>query len=233
MTAGPPPAVTVSNPGRGTRNMPPALTFFSRSGWPPPAGDRHRLGMGVLVLLHLAALAVLLRTEDDLVPRLAFVLTWGFSTSSGCCVLRRPPVAASLSLVLVVILILLSQLQAGHPDHERQFRRRHADRRRHRFVPADDLSRPRCDGRGGCGRRAAAARAVLVARSFSRAVARLRCSARSVCLAALERAVARGADGSRRRRSTATNYVSQFARSGVHRACSISRRAALWNPTAP
>ena len=58
--------------------MPPALAFFSRFGWPLLAGDRHRLGIGVLVLLHLAAFAVLLRTEDDLVPRLAFLLTWGF-----------------------------------------------------------------------------------------------------------------------------------------------------------
>ena len=48
--------------------MPPALTFFSRTRLASLAGERHRLGIGVLVLLHLVALAILLRTEDDLVP---------------------------------------------------------------------------------------------------------------------------------------------------------------------
>ena len=46
--------------------MPPALTFFSPSRLAVPAGLRHRLGIGVLVLLHLAAVAILLHTEDEL-----------------------------------------------------------------------------------------------------------------------------------------------------------------------
>ena len=56
--------------------MPPALAFFSRSELAFPAGTRARWGCAALVLLHLAALGILLHTEDDLVPRLAALLTW-------------------------------------------------------------------------------------------------------------------------------------------------------------
>ena len=101
----------VSNPGAGTLNMPPALTFFSRSRLALPVGTRHRAGIGVLVLLHLAAAAVLLHFEDDLVPRLAFLLTWGLLNFLWLLLLRRPSVAASLSLAMVVVLILLSQFK--------------------------------------------------------------------------------------------------------------------------
>src|SRR5882724_10947551 len=93
------------------RNMPPALTFFSPSRLALPAGLRHRLGIGVLVLLHLAAAAVLLHTEDGLVPRLAYLFTWGLLNCLWLALLRRPSVAATLSLIMVVVLILLSQFK--------------------------------------------------------------------------------------------------------------------------
>jgi len=101
----------VSNPGVGTLNMPPALSFFSRSRLALPAGLRHRLGIGVSVLLHVTAVAVLLSTEGDLIARLAFVLTWGLLNFLWLLLLRRPSIAASLSLIMVVVLILLSQFK--------------------------------------------------------------------------------------------------------------------------
>jgi phosphoglycerol transferase MdoB-like AlkP superfamily enzyme len=91
--------------------MPSALTFFNRIRLAALAGDRYRLGIGVLALLHLAALAVLLRTEDDFVPGLVFVLTWGLLNFVWLLLLRRPAVAASLSLIMIVALILLSQFK--------------------------------------------------------------------------------------------------------------------------
>ena len=91
--------------------MPSALTFFSRPRLASLAGERHRLGIGVLVLLHLMALAILLRTEDDLVPALAFALSWGLLNFVWLLVLRRPAVAASLSLIMIVVLVLLSQFK--------------------------------------------------------------------------------------------------------------------------
>ncbi len=84
--------------------------FFRRSQPANRAGGRF-LGVAVLVLLHLAALAVLFQTEDDLVPRLAFVCTWGLLNFVWLAVLRRPAVAGSLSLIMVVALILLSQFK--------------------------------------------------------------------------------------------------------------------------
>jgi hypothetical protein len=91
--------------------MPPALAFFSRTRLAALAGERHRLGVVVLVLLHLTAFFVLLRTEVGLVPRLAFVLAWGLLNFAWLLVLRRPSVAAALSLIMAVVLILLSQFK--------------------------------------------------------------------------------------------------------------------------
>jgi hypothetical protein len=91
--------------------MPSALTIFSHPRLASLAGERHRLGIGVLVLLHLMALAILLRTEDDLVPALAFALSWGLLNFVWLLVLRRPAVAASLSLIMIVVLVLLSQFK--------------------------------------------------------------------------------------------------------------------------
>ena len=91
--------------------MPPAFSFFTRIRLALLAGERRRVGLAVLLLLHLAAFGVLLHTEDDLVPRLAFLLTWGFLNFAWLMLLRRPAVAASLSLVMIVVLILLSQFK--------------------------------------------------------------------------------------------------------------------------
>src|ERR1041384_1159861 len=88
-----------------------ARAFFSRIRLGPLAGGHYFWGLGALVLLHLAALAILFRTEDDLVPRLAFLCTWGLLNFVWLAVLRRPAAAASLSLIMVVGLILLSQFK--------------------------------------------------------------------------------------------------------------------------
>ena len=91
--------------------MPPAFPFSSFTRLAIRAGERYRLGLGVLALLHLAAFFILLETEDDVVPRLIFLLTWGLLNFAWLLLLRRPAVAASLSLVMVVVLILLSRFK--------------------------------------------------------------------------------------------------------------------------
>src|SRR4029079_3483965 len=48
---------------------------------------------------------------DDVVPGLAFVLTWGMLNFVWLALLRRASVAALLSLIMVVVLILLSQFK--------------------------------------------------------------------------------------------------------------------------
>jgi hypothetical protein len=91
--------------------MPPALASFGRTWSAVLAGERHRLALGVLGLLHLAAVAILFWTEDELVPRLAFLFAWAFLNSGFLLLVRRPTIAASLSLLLFVILILLSSFK--------------------------------------------------------------------------------------------------------------------------
>src|ERR1700761_7712796 len=90
--------------------MPPAFAFFSRRSL-AVLGARRLSGIAALVLLQLAALAILIQTEDDPVPRLAFVLTWGLLNFVWLALVRRPAVAAALSLVMVVVLCLLSQFK--------------------------------------------------------------------------------------------------------------------------
>src|SRR6185437_16439616 len=60
---------------------------------------------------HLAALAVMLQTENDLGARLCFLLAWGILNFFWIALLRRPALSAALSLTLVVVLVLLSQLK--------------------------------------------------------------------------------------------------------------------------
>src|SRR5581483_8662051 len=91
--------------------MPPAIAFIRRNWIAARAIDRHYVGIGILALLHLAAIGILFWTEDDLVPRLAFILTWAFLNCVWLLLLRRPSPAAAMSLIMVVILILLSQFK--------------------------------------------------------------------------------------------------------------------------
>src|SRR3979409_1007658 len=60
---------------------------------------------------HLAALAVMLRTETDFGSRVGFLLAWGILNFLWIALLRRPALSGALSLTLVVILVLLSRLK--------------------------------------------------------------------------------------------------------------------------
>ena len=91
--------------------MPPALAFFRRHWLAVLSFERRRIGFLVLGLLHLAALGLVLQTEDELVPRLIFVFTWALLNSVWLLLLRRPAVAASASLVIIVVLILASKFK--------------------------------------------------------------------------------------------------------------------------
>src|SRR5436305_1749527 len=67
--------------------------------------------IALLVTLHLAAVAILIATESGVVPKLAFLLSWGFFNFCWIVLLRRPTVAAAISLAWLVLLILLSQFK--------------------------------------------------------------------------------------------------------------------------
>lgn len=65
----------------------------------------------VLLVPQVAALAILLATETRWVPRLAFLLSWGFYNFAWMTLLRRPAVAGVVSLSFLVLLIALSRLK--------------------------------------------------------------------------------------------------------------------------
>src|SRR3954468_1955623 len=91
--------------------MPPALAFLRRHWLAVLVFEQRRLALCALGLLHLTALGILLQTEDDLVPRTAFLLAWALLNSGWLLLLRRPAVGGSISLIMIVRLILLSQFK--------------------------------------------------------------------------------------------------------------------------
>ena len=60
---------------------------------------------------HLAALVIMLRTENDFGSRTGFLLSWGILNFFFIALLRRPALSGALSLTLVVVLVLLSRLK--------------------------------------------------------------------------------------------------------------------------
>jgi hypothetical protein len=93
-------------------SMPPAIAALTARLFDASRASRGQVTrVAVLVLLHLAALAILIGTEARPVPQLAFLLSWGFYNFCWIVLLRRPAVAAGLSLVFLVLLILLSQFK--------------------------------------------------------------------------------------------------------------------------
>jgi hypothetical protein len=68
---------------------------------------------GLILAVHLAALAVLLTTEYGSFAITLSVLAWIFVNCFLLAVLQRPGVCAALSLVLIVILIVLSHFKFG------------------------------------------------------------------------------------------------------------------------
>ena len=90
--------------------MPPAVgNLKSRLA----ADRRHIAGRALFVAVHLAALVVLLWSEDEPAARAAFILAWGVFNFFWLVLLRRPLTSAALSLMLFAILIVLSQFKHG------------------------------------------------------------------------------------------------------------------------
>jgi Sulfatase len=72
---------------------------------------RRRFDIAGLAALHLAALAVMAFSEFELVPRLAFVLTWCVLNFFWLALLRRPVLSAAISLALIAVLIEISRFK--------------------------------------------------------------------------------------------------------------------------
>jgi phosphoglycerol transferase MdoB-like AlkP superfamily enzyme len=92
--------------------MPPAIASLTARLFDASSATRGQMArVALLIVLHLAALAILIATEARPVPQLAFLLSWGFFNFCWIVLLRRPAVAAAISLAWLVLLILLSRFK--------------------------------------------------------------------------------------------------------------------------
>jgi hypothetical protein len=89
--------------------MPIAITFLkNRVGFTATVEGRFAV---VVASIHIAAFAIMLWSEVDVVAKTTFVLAWGFLNFFWLAVLRRPGLSAALSLVMLIVLILLSRFK--------------------------------------------------------------------------------------------------------------------------
>ena len=92
--------------------MPPVRPGSRRSFRDIFGGERvHILKIGLTVLIHAAALGLMVWSESTAVGKAAYLLAWGWLNCLWLALLRRPAAAAGISLAMVAILILLSQLK--------------------------------------------------------------------------------------------------------------------------
>jgi hypothetical protein len=112
MTAACRPSARIANAGREYVVMPSWRFLPSMPAAATPAlAWRRRYDIATLAALHLAALAVMAVSEFELVPRLAFVLTWSLLNFSWLALLRRPVLSAALSLAIIVVLVEISRFK--------------------------------------------------------------------------------------------------------------------------
>ena len=90
----------------------PASVKPNRTDGAASSGVRFYAGVGLVATLHLAALAVLLATEDGPFAITLSLLAWVFANCLFLLVLPRPGVSAALALSLVVLLIALSRFKS-------------------------------------------------------------------------------------------------------------------------
>jgi phosphoglycerol transferase MdoB-like AlkP superfamily enzyme len=92
--------------------MPPAIAALTTRLFDRPGATWARAArIGLLVGLHVAALAILLATESDAVAKTAFLLSWAFFNFCWIVLTRRPTLAAAIALAWLVLLILTSQFK--------------------------------------------------------------------------------------------------------------------------
>ena len=85
-----------------------ASTLLNRLGYSEAMSRRDAATAALVAIFHVAAFAIMVETENGLVPKAIFLFTWGFLNFFWLAVLRRPAIAAALSLALITALIQLS-----------------------------------------------------------------------------------------------------------------------------
>src|SRR6187455_675970 len=103
------------------RIAPGHVAFYPMAPAPNPGPSATTLAAGLAAIgfwrlsavaaPHMAALAIMLQTENDFGGRMGFALAWGILNFCFIALLRRPALSGALSLTLVVLLVLLSRLK--------------------------------------------------------------------------------------------------------------------------
>ncbi len=75
--------------------------------------DSWQVRAGVVAAVHIAAFAIMARTEYGWVGPILSLLFWAFLNFSFLAALRRPAISAGLSLVLIATLVVMSQFKFG------------------------------------------------------------------------------------------------------------------------
>ena len=88
-----------------------ASALFSRLAPAEGVSRREALALSLVALLHIAALAIMVATEVDLVAKVAFLLAWAFLNFVCLALVRRPIASGLISLSFIVVLIMLSQFK--------------------------------------------------------------------------------------------------------------------------
>jgi sulfatase-like protein len=87
--------------------------FRARRRWPGwvDLARPFSVQLAVILVIHFAALAVMLATEVAVLPKVLFLLSWGVLNFFWLMVSRRHGVSAALSLTMIVALVLVSRLK--------------------------------------------------------------------------------------------------------------------------
>src|SRR5215470_5369098 len=91
--------------------MPPAVLFLKSRFAAATADPRHASQVALLAVIHIAALGLLLWSEEEWPAQAAFLLAWGVLNFFWLAVLRRPLMSGVLSLAMIAVLIMLSQFK--------------------------------------------------------------------------------------------------------------------------
>src|SRR5260370_36668972 len=92
--------------------MPNSLSCLSSQWAAKQTAARHDVAHILLIAaLHGTALALMAWSEVAIVPKVAFLLTWGLLNCFWLVLLRRPAVSAAVSLAAIALGILLSRFK--------------------------------------------------------------------------------------------------------------------------
>src|SRR5437588_9679413 len=91
--------------------MPPSLVTLSNRWAANALAWRDALRLALIAVPHLAALAIMVWSEETPLGSGIFLLSWALLNFLWLAILRRPAIAGALSLLMIIALCALSRLK--------------------------------------------------------------------------------------------------------------------------